>query len=210
MRNSIQRPTPAASPRNRLTDTPLPRQAGIKNITPIIAMENCGSLSWWSLALTILGALGSIASLYGVRLTYLQAKSAKTAAQAAADAASTVSTRHNREYSITTIACLIETIELVRQYLLKKQYPSAETKMREIQKHIIEIREVPGMTQHFSTNDLNVLLDRLCSDIHSTSLIEIGENRLKTDNVFENLNNIDIFFKTLQAKLKYNSDASKK
>lgn len=36
MRNSIQRPTPAAAPRNRLTDTPLPRQAGIKNITPSI------------------------------------------------------------------------------------------------------------------------------------------------------------------------------
>ena len=173
-------------------------------------MEQCGSPSAWPLVLSVLSAAGSIASLVGIVMTYRQAARAKTAARSAAEAAATVRSRHNREYSITTIASLIETIELVRQYLLKKQYPSAETKMRDIQKRIIEIREVPGMAVHYNPDDLNPMLDKLRGDIHSISIIEVGENRLKTDSVLENLNNIDIFFESLQAKLKYKSDASQK
>ena len=170
-------------------------------------MGTC-TLSVWEVLLSGLGTLGSLASVVGIVLTYRQAAEAKSAADSAAEAAKAVSTRYNREYSISTVAHHNETIELVRQYLRKKQYPSAETKMRDIQKCIIELREVPELSHHYDLQDLNSLLERLRDDILSISTLEENEAGLNTDRVLENLNNINIFFESLQAKLKYHPDAS--
>ena len=80
--------------------------------------------------------------------------------------------------------------------------------MRDIQKCIIELREVPELSHHYDLQDLNSLLERLRDDILSISTLEENEAGLNTDRVLENLNNINIFFESLQAKLKYHPDAS--